>query len=199
MFNFSHCSSWLNAIHDDFGEYKTQVRNLWIKIMLLNPSVFVCVWLMIMYVFIIFICSATRPTIPPLFRDIIGPYADYILIPLVSTGSLVVNPKFQLQILCTFGDMTKNVKLIGIPENNFLCVFLIASPPGVHTFFCLWRVNKNLPQGETSQKAFQRSRSINYKWKIYMLKWSYPSLRQQSWNHSSVKVYLTVCKMSYTL
>ena len=34
---------------------------------------------------------------------------------------LVANPKFQLQILCSFGDMTKNVKFIGIPENNFLC------------------------------------------------------------------------------
>ena len=57
--------------------------------------------------------------------------------------------------------MTKNVKLIGIPENNFLCIFILASSPGVHTFFCLWRVNKKLPQGETSQNAFQRSMSTN--------------------------------------
>ena len=90
---------------------------------------------------------------------------------------LVANPKFQLQIVCSFGDMTKNVKFIGIPENNFLCIFIIASSPGVHTFFCLWRVNKKLPQGETSQNAFQRSRSINLKWKIYMSKWAYPPLR----------------------
>ena len=76
---------------------------------------------------------------------------------------LLANPKFQLQILCSFGDITKSVKLIGIPENNFLCIFIIASSPGVHTFFCLWRVNKKLPQGETSQNAFQRSRSINSK------------------------------------
>ena len=48
---------------------------------------------------------------------------------------LVANPKFQLQILCSFGDMTHNVKLIGIPENHFLCLFIIASSPGVHTFF----------------------------------------------------------------
>ena len=74
--------------------------------------------------------------------------------------------------------MTKNVKLIGIPENDFLCIFIIASSPGVHTFFCLWRVNKKLPQGETSQIAFQRSRSISQKWKIYMLKWAYPPLRE---------------------
>ena len=89
---------------------------------------------------------------------------------------LFANPKFHLQILCSFGDITKNVKLNGIPENNFLCIFIIASSPGVHTFFCLWRVNKKLPQGETSQNEFQRSRSINSKWKIYMLKWAYPSL-----------------------
>ena len=74
---------------------------------------------------------------------------------------LIANPKFQLQILCSFGDITKSVKLTGIPENNFLCIFIIVSSPGVHTFFCLWRVNKKLPQGETSQNAFQRSRSIN--------------------------------------
>ena len=69
--------------------------------------------------------------------------------------------KIHLQILCSSGDMTKNVKLIGIPENNFLCIFITASSPGVHSFFCLWRVNKKLPQGETSQNAFQKSRSIN--------------------------------------
>ena len=103
-----------------------------------------------------------------------GPYADHILIPQGSTGSsiffwyqtkahifLISNPKFQLQILCSFGDTTKSVKLIGIPENHFLCIFIIASFPGAHTFFCLWRVNKTLPQGETSQNAFRRSRSIN--------------------------------------
>ena len=53
---------------------------------------------------------------------------------------LVANPKFQLQILCSFGDITKYVKLNGIPEKNFLCIFIIAAYPGVHTFFCLWRV-----------------------------------------------------------
>ena len=63
---------------------------------------------------------------------------------------LIANPKCQLQIICSFGDKTKSLKLNGIPENNFLCIFIIASSPGVHTFFCLWRVNKKLPQGETS-------------------------------------------------
>ena len=61
-------------------------------------------------------------------------------------------------------------------SNLVLCIFILASSPGVHTFFCLWRVNKKLPQGETSQNAFQRSRSINWRWKIYMLKWAYPPL-----------------------
>ena len=103
-----------------------------------------------------------------------GPYADHILIHQGSSGSstfflfqikahicLVLNPKFQLQILCSFGDMTKKVKFIGIPENNFLCIFIIATSPRVHTFFCIWRENKKLPRGETSQNAFQRSRSVN--------------------------------------
>ena len=74
---------------------------------------------------------------------------------------LIANPQFQLQILCSFGDIIKSVKLNGIPENNFSCIFIITSSPGVHTFLCLWRINKKLPQGETSQNAFQRSRSIN--------------------------------------
>ena len=74
---------------------------------------------------------------------------------------LIANPKFQLQILYSYGDITKSVKLNGIPENNFSCIFIIASSPGVHTFFCFWRVNKKLPQGETLQNVFQRSRSIN--------------------------------------
>ena len=125
-------------------------------------------------------------------RSLNGPYADHILIPRGSTGSstfLISNEspyfsscksKISASILCRFGDMTKNVKLIGIPENNFLCIFRIASSPGMHTLFCLWRVNKKLPQGETSQNAFQRSRSINKKWKIYMLKWAYPPLRSIS-------------------
>ena len=74
---------------------------------------------------------------------------------------LIANPKFQLQILCSFGDITKSVKLNGIPENNFLCTIITASSPGVHTLCYLWRVNKKLPQGETSQNAFQRSKSVN--------------------------------------
>ena len=103
-----------------------------------------------------------------------GPYAEHILIPPGSTGSsvffwfrmkahifLIANLKFRLQTPCSFGDMAGNVKLIGIPINNFLCIYIIASSTGLHTLFCLWRVNKKLPQGETSQNTFQRSRSIS--------------------------------------
>ena len=55
------------------------------------------------------------------------------------------------------------MKLNGIPENNFLCIFIIASSPGVHTFFCLWRVNKKLPRGETSQNAFSEVKVNQFK------------------------------------
>ena len=81
------------------------------------------------------------------------------------------------------------MKLNGIPENNFLCIFIIASSPEVHTFFCLWRVNKKLPQGETSQNAFQRSRSINQKWKVCMLKWAHPSLSLSCYTYYVSKDY----------
>ena len=88
------------------------------------------------------------------------PEVVYFLISNESPYFSDANPKFQLQILCSSGDITKSVKLNGIPEND-LCIFIIASSPGVHTFFFLWKVNKKIPQGETSQNAFQRSRSIN--------------------------------------
>ena len=89
------------------------------------------------------------------------PEVVYCLISMKAHIFLIANPKFQLQILCRFGDITKSVTLIGIQESIFLCIFIIASSPEVHTFFCLWGGNKKLPQGETSQNAFQRSRSIN--------------------------------------
>ena len=89
---------------------------------------------------------------------------------------LIANLKFRLQTPCSFGDTAENVKLIGIPINNFLCIYIITSSPGLHTLFCLWRVNKKLPQGETSQNTFQRSRSISWKCKIHMVKWAYPPL-----------------------
>ena len=90
---------------------------------------------------------------------------------------LIANLKFLLQTPWSFGDMAENVKLIGIPINKFLCIYIIASSPGLHTLFCLWRVNKKLPQGETSQNTFQRSRSISWKCKIHMVKWAHPPLK----------------------
>ena len=76
--------------------------------------------------------------------------------------------------------MAENVKLIGIPIINFLCIYIIASSQGLHTLFCLWRVNKKLPQGETSQKTFQRSRSISWRCKIHMVIWAHPPLRYKN-------------------
>ena len=110
---------------------------------------------------------------------------------------LIANLKFRLQTPCSFGDTTENVKLIGIPINNFLCIYIIASSPRLHTLFCLWRVNKKLPQGETSQNTFQRSRSISGKCKIHMVKWAHPPLRSFSsdfhwcsfhmqWSHTKI-------------
>ena len=81
---------------------------------------------------------------------------------------LIANLKFRLQTPCSFGDMTENVKFSGIPINNFLCIFIIASSPGLHTFFCLWKVNKKLPQGETYKMHFrgqgQSVESEKYTW-----------------------------------
>ena len=74
---------------------------------------------------------------------------------------LVSNPKFELQILCSFGDMTKNVKLIGIPENNFLCIFINSFIPRGAYFLLPLESKQEATSGETSQNAFQRSRSIN--------------------------------------
>ena len=51
---------------------------------------------------------------------------------------LVANPKFQLQIRFSSEYMIKNVKLIGVPENNYLCIFIIASSPrGAYFLFTL--------------------------------------------------------------
>ena len=68
---------------------------------------------------------------------------------------LIANLKFGLWTPCIFVDLTENVKLTGIPINNLLlCIFIIGSFSGSHTFFCIWRVNKTLSQYETSQNAF---------------------------------------------
>ena len=43
--------------------------------------------------------------------------------------SICKSKKIQLQICCIFGDTTQKVKFTGIPENNFVCVFITASSP----------------------------------------------------------------------
>ena len=67
-----------------------------------------------------------------------------------------------------------------IPLNNFLYIFILASSPGVHTFFCLWRVNKKLPQGETS-KCISEVKVNQLKVKNIHVKWAYPPLMYPMW------------------
>ena len=97
------------------------------------------------------------------------PEVVYFLFQMKAHIFLIANLKFRLQTPCSFENMTENVKLTGIPINNILCIYIIASSPGLHTLFCLWRVNKKLPQGETSQNTFQRSRSISWECKIHII------------------------------
>ena len=98
---------------------------------------------------------------------------------------LIANPKFQLQILCTVLDpITKSVKLNGIPENNFLCIFIIASSPGVHTFFCLLESKQEATSGWNFTKCIFRGQGQSIKSETYvMLEWAYPPLR--SWGPDS--------------
>ena len=91
-----------------------------------------------------------------------GPYADHILIPQDSTESPYFSSYKSKSASNSLYFWRYDKSLLVYQKNNFLCIFIIASSPGVHTFFCLWRVKKKkLPQGETSQNAFQRSRSTN--------------------------------------
>ena len=110
---------------------------------------------------------------------------------------VIANLKFRLQTPCSFGDMAENVILIGIPINNFLCIYIIASSPGLHTLFCLWRVNEKLPQGETSQNTFQRSRSISWKSKIHMVKWAHPPLNNSSLTRKKILIFVQKLTFSH--
>ena len=94
------------------------------------------------------------------------PYADHILIPraqpevvhfLVSNESPYFSScksKISASNSLQFWRYDKKCEVSWYTRYNFLWVFIIASSPWVHTFFCLWRVNKKLPQDETSQNAF---------------------------------------------
>ena len=86
----------------------------------------------------------------------------------------MANLKFYHQIPHRFGDVAENVKLPSIPINNFLCTFITASSPGLHTFFCLCRVRKKLPRDEIARNTFQRSRSISWKWNMHIVKCANP-------------------------
>ena len=50
--------------------------------------------------------------------------------------------KFQLQIHCTLEGTAENVPIIGIPILIFLCIYITASSPVSHTYFCPRRENK---------------------------------------------------------
>ena len=93
---------------------------------------------------------------------------------------LIVNSKFQLQILCSFGDNTKSVKLIGIPENNLLCIFIIASSPGVHTFVLPLESKQEATWGWNFTKCISEVKVNQLKVKICMLKWAYPPLTMKN-------------------
>ena len=73
---------------------------------------------------------------------------------------LFANPTFQLQIL---GDTTKNVKLNGIPENNFLCIFIIYSLIPRGAYFLLSLENK---QEATSEVKVNQLKVKNMHFKI---------------------------------
>ena len=120
-----------------------------------------------------------------------GPYADHILIPQGSTGSStffdikwkpiffwlqIQNLSFKFFVVLEIWQ--KNVKLIGIPENNFLCIFILASSPGVHTFFCLWRVNKEATSGWNFTKCISEVKVNQLKVKNIHVKMGISTFKQ---------------------
>ena len=98
---------------------------------------------------------------------------------------LIANPKFQLQILCSFGDITKSVKLIGIPEKKFLMYFHNSLIPRGTYFFCLWRVNNKLPQGETSQNEVLAVKVNQLKVKIMNVKMGISTFKVNTLVHNN--------------
>ena len=83
-----------------------------------------------------------------------GPYTDHILIPraqpevvllccyLKAYIFLIITQKFQLQIHYTAEVTAENGSTSGIPILIFLCIFVTASFPVLHTCFCFRRENK---------------------------------------------------------
>ena len=66
---------------------------------------------------------------------------------------LIIILKFHLQILCSFWDTAENVTITGIPISNFLCIYITASSPVSHTYFCPRRENKKQPWGKFVQNV----------------------------------------------
>ena len=86
---------------------------------------------------------------------------------------LIITPKFQLQIHYTLKVIAKNVTFSVVPI-SILCIFITASSPVSHTYFCPRRENKKQPWYKIVQSVSQGSRSISWEWKILMSKWSHP-------------------------
>ena len=54
---------------------------------------------------------------------------------------LIITPKSQLQIRYTLEVIAENAPISGVPFWIFLCIFITASPPVSHTYFCPRREN----------------------------------------------------------
>ena len=89
---------------------------------------------------------------------------------------LIVNPIFQLQILCSFGDITKSVKLNGIPENNFFMYFHDSLISRGAYFLLLLESKQEATSGWNFTKCISEVKVNQLKVKNMLLKWAYPPL-----------------------
>ena len=121
-----------------------------------------------------------------------GPYADHILIPraqpevvyfLISNESpsfLIVNPKFQLQILCCFGVITKKCEIKWYTRKQFLMYFHNSLIPRVAYFLLPLESKQEATSGWNFTKCISEVKVNQLKVKkIYMLKWAHPPLSTQ--------------------
>ena len=49
---------------------------------------------------------------------------------------LIITPEFQLRIHYTLAAIAENAPTSGIPILIFLCIFITASPPVLHSYYC---------------------------------------------------------------
>ena len=75
--------------------------------------------------------------------------------------------------------MTKNVKLIGIPENNFLMYFHISLISRGAYFLLPLETKQEATSGWNFTKCISEVKGNQLLEKIYMLKWAYPPLNSQ--------------------